>query len=526
MGNSDTALAADQTSFGSVPEAEADRKRILAAIRRFVADGDLVPPLTLGDLESGAETVLRDEGFPLTYRNYAMVLFNTEVWRETLASIPFERRILLLPQCLRASEECPAEIDEFGLLCQACGRCPIGELQALAEELGYVVLVAEGTTVVTKLLESGKVDAVIGVGCLSALEESFPLTTIHAIPGMAFPLLYDGCVDTKADVGWVRDAITLTSDKGWRARLDFDQLKRDVRSWFLPAALADLLGPPTESPEQIAFEWMTKAGKRWRPFLVASTYKALMGAEAPIPECVRKLAVAVECFHKASLVHDDIEDDDGLRYDEPTLHCTYGIPIALNTGDLLLGLGYKLVAECGLSAEQTARIVSVAADAHRKLCLGQGQELAALHERRPLSSSAVLDVYRRKTSPAFGVSLQFGVIAAGADDDLCGLLDEFSDALGVAYQILDDLDDVRDADSELSPKRVSPSLLHALAREGSETGSAEVATALTADSPAVRKAEILFEQYKDEAIRLLNPLRNAELKSLLRRVVGKILNET
>jgi geranylgeranyl pyrophosphate synthase len=526
MGNSDTALAADQTAFGSVPEDQADRERILAAIRRFVADGDLVPPLTLGDLELGAETVLRDEGLSLTYRDYAMVLFNTELWRETLASIPFERRILLLPQCLRDSGECPAEIDEFGLLCKECGRCPIGELQNLAEGLGYVVLVAEGTTVVAKLLEGGKVDAVIGAGCLSALEESFPLTTIHAIPGMAFPLLYDGCVDTKVDVDWVRDAITVASDKGWRPRLDFDELKKDVRGWFLPAPLADLLGPPTESPEQVAFDWMTRAGKRWRPFLVASLYKALKRADAPIPECVRKLAVAVECFHKASLVHDDIEDDDGLRYDEPTLHCAHGIPIALNTGDLLLGLGYKLVAECGLSAEQTARIVSVAAEAHRKLCLGQGQELAALRERRSLSSSAVLDVYRRKTSPAFGVSLQFGAIAAGADDDLCRLLDQFSDALGVAYQILDDLDDIRDADSALSQERTCPPLLDALAREHAETGDAEVAATLTADSPAARKAELLFEQYKNEAITLLNPLKNAELKSLLRRVVGKILNET
>ncbi|MHC4062969.1 MAG: polyprenyl synthetase family protein, partial [Planctomycetota bacterium] len=202
------------------------------------------------------------------------------------------------------------------------------------------------------------------------------------------------------------------------------------------------------------------------------------------------------------------------------------IPIALNTGDLLLGLGYKLVAECGLSAEQTARIVSVAAEAHRKLCLGQGQELAALRERRSLSSSAVLDVYRRKTSPAFGVSLQFGAIAAGADDDLCRLLDQFSDALGVAYQILDDLDDIRDADSALSQERTCPPLLDALAREHAETGDAEVAATLTADSPAARKAELLFEQYKNEAITLLNPLKNAELKSLLRRVVGKILNET
>lgn len=526
MGSSEQALAAEHEFFGSVPRDKSERERIVAAIRRCVADDDLVPPLTLNDLELGAAAVLQEVGFPLSYRDYTMVLFNTEVWRETVASIPFERRILLLPQCLRASGQCPAEIDEFGLLCQECGLCPLGGLQSMAEGLGYVVLVAEGTTVVTRLLEGGKVDAVIGVGCLDALEKSFPLTTVHAIPGMAFPLLYDGCVNTKADLDWIREAITLASDKGWRARLDLDQLQQNVRSWFETAPLSDLLGTPATSPEQLAVDWVAKAGKRRRPFLVAAVYKALEGAETPVPEHVRKLAVAVECFHKASLIHDDIEDGDGLRYDEATLHCTYGIPIALNAGDLLLGLGYKLTAECGLSAEQTVRLVSVAAEAHRKLCVGQGRELAAMRERRHLSSADVLDVFRLKTSPAFSAALQFGAIAAGADDELCEVLDEFSDALGVAYQIRDDLDDIRNAESPLPSKRICPSLLHALAFEHTEAGGEEVILEIAEDSPAVRKAELVFEHYKNESIRLLNPLKNAELKGLLRRVVGRILDET
>ena len=108
------------------------------------------------------------------YRDFATLIINNELWRNTIAAVPYERRIFLLPQCLRDSKDCPAQMDQMGLLCRQCGRCVIGMLHEKAEKLGYVVLVAEGTTVVTQLLEQGKVAAVVGVSCLSVLEKAFP----------------------------------------------------------------------------------------------------------------------------------------------------------------------------------------------------------------------------------------------------------------------------------------------------------------------------------------------------------------
>ena len=513
MDKTDSALDVD-CFLGSIPGREDERERILAAVRSYVSERELVPPLTFEDVRDHGQSVLQAEDLPRAYRDFTMVLLGNEVWRATMASIPYERRILLLPQCLRSSTECPAQLDEFGLVCEECGRCPIGELQSLAEGLGYVVLVAEGTAVVTQLLERGKVDAVIGVGCLDALEKSFPHTTAHAIPAMAFPLLFDGCKDTETDVHWVRDAITLASPSGWRARLDLDRLRQSVGEWFSPERLATLVSLSTSSPEAIALNWMTKAGKRWRPFLVAAVYEALTDPGAPLPGTVRKLAVAAECFHKASLIHDDIEDGDGARYNEATLHRKHGVPIALNTGDLLLGLGYELLARCGLPDGQSVRLLQAAAEAHRKLCLGQGEELAGTRSDTPLSSAAVLDIFRLKTSPAFGAALQFGAIAAGAGPDVCKVLEDFSDSLGVAYQILDDLEDAKGA--AFKPAR--PSLLYALALELGPDVTGE------RGAMAVEKAGLLFEHYKNQAIRSLNPLRNAELKGLLRRIAGKILN--
>ena len=523
-----------------VPDQRELRDQYRDAVRRYVAQEKLIPPPSMEDLEAHANVLIETEKINPSSRDFLMVMISNEIWIQTIATIPYERRILLIPQCLRSTTDCPAEMDEFGLLCRECGQCPISELQSLAEELGYIVLVAEGTTVVLKLLERGKIDAVIGVSCLSVLEKSFPYTATHAIPAIAVPLFKDGCSDTKVDVGWVREAIMLASDNGWSARLDLDKIRDEVRSWFLPDDLEKLIGPARTRTEKIALDWMIVGGKRWRPFLVACVYQALSERDKPVPEAVRKLAVSVEYFHKASLIHDDIEDNDDLRYDKATLHLQHGMPIALNIGDLLLGDGYKLIAKCGLSPEQTSRLAAVASDAHRKLCLGQGEELFCMKGDTPPSSQTVLDIFRWKTSPAFEVALQFGAIAAGCNHEVCAVLTDFSNALGIAYQILDDLDDIRENTAGFNLSDMRSSLLFSLAfdhaddkmrqrlrilwrKAGVNNKFEDEDRKLLTESSAQDKAELLFEHYKNEAIRALNPLRSAELKTLLRRIVGKIL---
>ncbi|MCF7849486.1 MAG: DUF116 domain-containing protein, partial [Kiritimatiellales bacterium] len=323
---------ADSNKQYGVPSLQDEREQIREAVESYTAEKKLVPPLSMEELRTHAELLMAAHSIDDQRSDYVMVLLNNEVWSETVASIPYERRLLLLPQCLRHFKDCPADMDEFGLLCEECGRCPIGELQSLGEDLGYVVLVAEGSTVVTKLLEGGKVDAVIGVSCLSALEKSFPHMAAEAIPGLAIPLHIDGCVNTEMDVDWVRDAIRLKSSNGWKSQLDTDRLRKQVNTWFDPAAL----GSCATRTEEIAYEWLARDGKRWRPFLLACTYSALKDGETDLPNEIRQLAIAVECFHKASLVHDDIEDNDDLRYGEETLHLQYGVPVALNAGDLLV----------------------------------------------------------------------------------------------------------------------------------------------------------------------------------------------
>ncbi|MEO8167715.1 MAG: DUF116 domain-containing protein, partial [bacterium] len=158
----------------NVPQTGVERNFILQRCREYVAKHQPVPPMPADELKVLADQLVVELGCDTIYRDYVGVLLNNEMWREQLAGVPFERRLLLLPKCLRVESKCPAPFDEFGLLCKQCGLCSIQDLQAEAEELGYAVLVAEGSAIVMSLIQTGKIEAIVGVSCLSVLERAFP----------------------------------------------------------------------------------------------------------------------------------------------------------------------------------------------------------------------------------------------------------------------------------------------------------------------------------------------------------------
>jgi len=525
----------------NIPQTLAEREQLRDSVRDHVEQrrATLVPPLVVDELRVQAEAVIAATGADSVYSDYVGVLINNEVWSEQLASVPFERRLLLLPKCMRVEDKCPAPFDEFGLLCKQCGLCTIQDLQEEAERLGYAVLVAEGSALVMALIQSGKIDAIVGVSCLSVLERAFPYMEAAAIPGVAIPFLQDDCKDTAVDIDWVWNVVHLTSDDRTR-RLDLDALRTEVDAWFTPASLEAVLGPVDGDADRVARGWLAAEGKRWRPFLTACAYKALLDdPEQPLPESLRKAAIAVECFHKASLVHDDIEDADARRYGRDTLHVEHGVPVALNAGDLLVGEGYRLLASCGASGTVCAELVRIAAAGHRELCVGQGAELAWMRRPEALGVDQTLDIFRCKTSPAFQVALGIGAALAGATGDTQQVLRDYSEALGIAYQIRDDLEDLADGESLESAGVGGPSLLLALACEKAKAaGRARVMAlwrnhrtsaadrtaflALLRELTVEDRARALLEAYKEQAIRTLPALQNASLKGLLRRVVGKV----
>ncbi len=529
----------------NIPQTLQERTSLLHSVRAYVERERPVPPLPNAQLQEHADKLVAELGIDPIYRDYTGVLINNELWRESLAAVPYERRLLLIPKCLRIESKCPAPFDEFGLLCKQCGLCSIQDLQNEAERLGYAVLVAEGSAIVMSLIQTGKIEAIVGVSCLSVLERAFPYMEAAAIPGVAVPLLQDDCIDTTVDLDWVWDYIHLTSDDRSR-RMDLGNLREEVDFWFTPLSLDSILGAAQGETEAIAREWLQRAGKRWRPFLTVATHQAL--SEEPggtVPAALKKLAVAVECFHKASLIHDDIEDEDAQRYGESTLHEEYGVAVALNVGDLLIGEGYRLLAESGYGAEQKALMVQVAAQGQRELCRGQGAELVWARKPRPLMAVEVLEIFEKKTAPAFAVALKIGALAAGleAHEELAPALESYSKALGIAYQIRDDLEDFTaggaGAPDDLAAMR--PGVVLAAGWERAqgqtkavldsrwrrETGhSADAARMACVEAGALERCQDLLERYKEEAIRALGELENASLKGLLRRVIGKIFNDT
>jgi len=503
-------LTREERTGRNVPPTKALRERLREAARDLVREQGLTPPLSMEQLKRSAGELLSRTGEPDDYRDYVAILIHNEAWRPQVAGIGFDRRLLLLPQCLRHPTECQGEIDELGLACARCGRCPIAGLQAEAERLGYAVLVAEGSPVVMSLIESGQVRGVIGVSCISVLERVFPYMEAGAVPGVAIPLLRDGCSETAVDLDWVRQAIRLTAD-GESDRPDLKALHDCVDSWFTAPALSERLGRPAGRTEQIARNWLTGTGKRWRPFLAAAVYQALTGEACDsLPGCVRDTAVAVECFHKASLIHDDIEDRDPTRYGRATLHEQHGLPVALNVGDLLIGEGYRLIARADVPDAARAGMLRAAAEGHRTLCLGQGAELCCLHGGETLKPDDVLEIFAQKTAPAFEVALQLGAVCAGADGELTDVLRRYSRSLGIAYQIHDDIDDfLNPTDSRNSPHLNIIAAIDRSAPAGTE-------------SDPLQTAAKLMEQYKSQAVAALDGLKNPDVKALLRRVVGKI----
>jgi geranylgeranyl pyrophosphate synthase len=534
-----------RTPKKNIPQTTVERNHVLQAVRHYVAEFNPVPPMPSDELKVHADRLVEMLKCDPIYRDYIGVLLNNEMWRESLASVPYERRLLLLPKCLRVESKCPAPFDEFGLLCKQCGLCTIQDLQAEAEKLGYAVLVAEGSAIVMSLIQTGKIEAIVGVSCLSVLERAFPYMEAAAIPGVAVPLLQDDCIDTTVDLDWVWDYIHLTSDDKTR-RLDLGALRDEVDFWFTPASLDLVMGNAEGETERIARDWLMRAGKRWRPFLAVSAFQALReDTGRPLPEDIRKIAVAVECFHKASLIHDDIEDNDAMRYGEKTLHEEYGVAVALNVGDLLIGEGYRLIGACRISAEQKAEMLMVAAQGQRQLCRGQGAELCWARSPQPLTSAQVLDIFRSKTAPAFEVALRLGALHAGVElhEEVSEVLGDYSEALGIAYQIRDDLSDLGAGGETNDIAGLRPSLLLAVAYEKAKDAQKELLgsvwrrqmpegvttaqiEALYTELHADERARTLLETYKEEGIRCLRDLESPNLKGLLRRVLGKIFNDT
>ncbi len=498
---------------------------LMKLIESYVTHNHLVPPLSLNELKNCAAQLGVDASDYGVSDEWVIIMINNALWQDTVASIPAERRLFLLPRCMKNSRKCQAITDDLGLLCEQCGNCNVGGLTAEAEARGMMCIVAEGGPVARGVIQSGAADAIIGVSCLDSLRKAFPHMVNNALPGIAIPLDKDGCVDTKVDLALVRQYLRLESQKLMPPMLNARDWEKRVKGYFTYEGLLNLMGEPCSSPEILSRQYLMESGKRFRPFLCAAVYLCLSGAE-DLPHFVQQIAVAVECFHKASLIHDDIEDDDSDRDGLATLHCTEGLAIALNCGDLLLGEGYRLIAEIEVPVDapiDRGALLRTASHGHLALCRGQGDELSLLRRGELYGVAQVLEIFKGKTAPAFEVALVMGAICAQADFELCKLLSAYSQSFGIAYQIYDDLGDFHeDKDAQLGRLSVFFALAHESKPE--HESLSDLLSQMDVQSVRTQVVE-LYEHYRQESYCCLQRLTNPELKRLLFRITTRILKD-
>jgi farnesyl diphosphate synthase len=243
---------------------------------------------------------------------------------------------------------------------------------------------------------------------------------------------------------------------------DFDAWSRDalrrvefaLEAWVPPDAPADL---------GTAMRYgVLDGGKRLRALLVLAAAQATAGDTADAREAAMRAAVAVELIHAYSLIHDDMPcmDNDVLRRGKPTVHVQYGEAQAMLAGDAMQALAFevltpapddpRVVADARpMGPALQARLCGLLARAagHSGMAGGQAIDLASVG--RPLDENTLRDMHHRKTGALLRGSVQMGAACGHADDRVWQALTRYGDAIGLAFQVIDDVLDVTQASDTL-----------------------------------------------------------------------------
>jgi farnesyl diphosphate synthase len=191
-------------------------------------------------------------------------------------------------------------------------------------------------------------------------------------------------------------------------------------------------------------------GKRLRPLLVLAACEAVAGERA----AALRAGVAVELIHAYSLVHDDMPcmDNDVLRRGKPTVHVKYGEAQAMLAGDAMQALAFEVLTpetEPAVPPALQARLCSLLARSagHAGMAGGQAIDLASIG--RALDEDTLRDMHRRKTGALLQASVQMGAACGACSPQAWAALNDYGAAIGLAFQVVDDILDVTQASETL-----------------------------------------------------------------------------
>ncbi|MCL1048583.1 (2E,6E)-farnesyl diphosphate synthase [Shewanella abyssi] len=241
-------------------------------------------------------------------------------------------------------------------------------------------------------------------------------------------------------------------------------------------------------------------GKRIRPFLVYAIGDMLKVKLETLDSC----AAAIECVHAYSLIHDDLPamDDDALRRGQPTVHIAYDEATAILAGDALQALAFEIISEPieNITPSQNLAMVKALANAsgYSGMCGGQAMDLTATDKQIELAT--LIQLHKLKTGALIRCAVEFAIIAAKINDEERQALLDFADAIGLAFQVQDDVLDIIASTEELgkpqgsdtdSNKSTYPKLL---GLEGAQkTASSLIEDALSALAKLPYNSQLIAE---------------------------------
>lgn len=222
------------------------------------------------------------------------------------------------------------------------------------------------------------------------------------------------------------------------------------RAQHIELVLERLLPPADQVPARLhqAMRYaVLGGGKRVRAALVYAAGNACMRpntATSAMNESLDRAAAAVELVHAYSLVHDDLPcmDDDMLRRGRPTLHVQYDEATALLAGDALQPLAFDLLAQMPLAPETVVKATRLLAQAAGSLGMAGGQAIDLASVGKTLSQQELQQMHLLKTGALLAASVKLGGLVAGAHALQERSLDEYASAIGLAFQVVDDVLDV------------------------------------------------------------------------------------
>jgi len=233
------------------------------------------------------------------------------------------------------------------------------------------------------------------------------------------------------------------------------------------------IGEPKEFYASV-WDLLDRGGKRFRPALTFLACECVGGErESAVPA-----AAAVELLHNMTLIHDDIEDESELRRGTPCVHRIYGIPTAINAGDAMLIKVFEIANSSSIQEDLRHKLVSQIAKRAYEITWGQAFEFS-MWKRKQFSEDEVIKLLKFKTGALTRLSLEAGAISGGASERQMEALGEFGEAVGIAFQTVDDVLNIQ-GDVKEYGKEIGGDI-----REGKKTVLA--AHLLSIASPADRK---------------------------------------